>query len=269
VSSSTEIESQLVRIHGLLIRVCVHRRPGNAVPLLLFNGIGAGMELLQPFIDEMRETTVVCYDIPGAGESETPPYPWRLSKHADLATRLLDHFGFGSVNVLGLSWGGALAQQFARQFPDRTEHLVLAATTPGQLMVPARLSVLIRMSSPLRYFSPEYMQKIAPKIYGGSLRTNKLRAREHASKMKPPSIKGYYFQILALMGWSSLPWLHKLRVPTLVMAGDDDPIIPLINARVIAARLPHSRLRVVDCGHLFMLTRAETLAPEIEAFFAS
>jgi pimeloyl-ACP methyl ester carboxylesterase len=139
VSSSTEMESQLVRIHGLLIRVCVHRRPGNAVPLLLFNGIGAGMELLQPFIDEMRETTVVCYDIPGAGESETPPYPWRLSKHADLANRLLDHFGFGSVNVLGLSWGGALAQQFARQFPERTEHLVLAATTPGQLMVPARM----------------------------------------------------------------------------------------------------------------------------------
>ena len=94
-------------------------------------------------------------------------------------------------------------------------------------------------------------------------------AKEHASKMKPPSIKGYYYQILSLVGWSSLPWLHKLRVPTLVMAGDDDPIIPLINARLMAARLPHGRLRVVDCGHLFLLTRAGTLAPEIEAFFAS
>ena len=262
-----DFESQQVRIHGLLIRVGVHRRKGNAIPLLLFNGIGASMELLQPFIDEMRDTTVVCFDIPGAGDSEAPPYPWRFSKHADLANRILNHFGFGQVNVLGISWGGALAQQFARQFPGRTERLVLAATSPGQLMVPARMSVLVRMSNPLRYFSAAYMQEIAPKIYGGSLRTNKLRAKEHASKMKPPSIKGYYYQMLSMLGWSSLPWLHKLQMPTLVLAGDDDPIIPLINARILAARIPNSRLRVVDCGHLFLLTRARVLAPEIERFF--
>ena len=85
--------------------------------------------------------------------------------------------------------------------------------------------------------------------------------------MKPPSVKGYFFQILSLLGWSSLPWLHKLRQPTLVLAGGDDPLVPLVNAKIIAACIPDSRLRVVDCGHLFLLTRAKVLAPEIEGFF--
>ncbi len=267
MAKTEEVEYQYLEIEGVHIRAGVCRRDGSGLPLLLFNGIGASMELLQPFVSEMKNTTVIWYDVPGAGESQPPPYPWRPKHHALLAAKLLDRLGFDRVNVLGISWGGVLAQQFARQFSARTERLVLAATSPGHLMVPAKLSVLLRMSNPLRYFSPEYMQAIAPKIYGGSLRTNKLRAKEHASKMKPPSVKGYYFQILSVMGWSSLPWLHKLKQPTLVMAGHDDPIIPLVNAKIMAARIPHSRLRIVDCGHLFLLTRAKVLAPEIEEFF--
>lgn len=269
MADSREVDSQYLLVRGVHIRAAVFPGQGKGLPLLLFNGIGGSIELLRPFIDQMRNTTVICYDIPGAGESQPPSYPWRLSGHARLAATLLDRLGFDRVNVLGISWGGALAQQFAKQFPTRTGKLVLAATSPGQIMVPPRLSVLIRMSNPLRYFAPEYMEKIAPKIYGGSLRTNKLRARDHASKMTPPSIKGYYFQMLALMGWSSLPWLHKLQQSTLVMAGDDDPIIPLVNARLLTARIPDARLRIVDCGHLFLLTRAEVLAREIEAFLES
>jgi poly(3-hydroxyalkanoate) depolymerase len=186
----------------------------------------------------------------------------------ELAARLLDHLGHDRVDVLGVSWGGMLAQQFARQYPARCRRLVLAATSPGIVMVPGRLSVVLRMSSPLRYLLPGYMESVAGKIYGGSLRTNKLGARQHARRMKPPSTMGYYYQVMALVGWSSLPWLHRLRQPTLVMAGQDDPIIPLVNARVLAGCIPDARLRIVDCGHLFLLTRASVLAPEIEAFLS-
>jgi poly(3-hydroxyalkanoate) depolymerase len=259
--------SQFTRIKGIQIRYQLHRGSGTGV-LLLFNGIGASMELLQPFIDELPETTVVTYDAPGAGGSPPPKYPWRPRHHAELAEILLDQLGFGQVAVMGISWGGMLAQQFARQYPLRCRRLILAATSPGHLMVPGRLSVVLRMSNPLRYLMPDYMASIAGEIYGGSLRTNKRHARQHASRMKPPSVLGYYYQVLALVGWTSLPWLHKLQQPTLVLAGDDDPVIPLINARVLAARIPHARLRVVDCGHLFILTRAKVLAPEIQEFLA-
>lgn len=268
MTESVEVDFQYFKIDGVHLRAGVMRRDSDALPLLLFNGIGASMELLQPIADELKNTTVVFYDAPGTGKSQAPPFPWRPKHHARLAAKLLDRLGFDRVNVLGISWGGMLAQQFARQYSARTQRLVLAATTPGHLMVPAKPSVLLRMSNPLRYFSPEYMLALAPKIYGGSLRTNKVRAKEHASKMMAPSIKGYYFQIMSLVGWSSLPWLHKLTQPTLVLAGDDDPIVPLVNARILAARIPNARLRVVDCGHLFLLTRAKVLAPEIEEFLS-
>ena len=268
MSESAEVDFQYFKIDGVHLRAGVVRRESDALPLLLFNGIGASMELLQPITDELKNTTVIFYDAPGTGKSKAPPFPWRPKHHARLAAKLLDRLGFDRVNVLGISWGGMLAQQFARQYSKRTERLVLAATSPGHLMVPARPSVLIRMSNPLRYFAPEYMLALAPKIYGGSLRTNKARAKEHASKMMSPSIKGYYFQMFSLLGWSSLPWLHKLRQPTLVLAGDDDPIVPLVNAKILASRIPNARLRVVDCGHLFLLTRAKVLAPEIEAFLS-
>jgi len=267
MTETAELESQFIRIKGIRVRYNIQEGSGSNV-LLLFNGIGASFELLQPFVDVLRDTTVITYDAPGAGESSVPRYPWRPRRHAELAAVLLDRLGYDSVDVLGISWGGMLAQQFARQYPARCRKLVLAATSPGTLMVPGRLSVILRMSSPLRYLLPEYMESIAGKIYGGSLRTNKLGAKRHASRMKPPSTLGYYYQMFSLAGWSSLSWLYKLQQPTLVLAGDDDPIVPLINARVLAACIPNARLRVVDCGHLFLLTRATALGPEIETFLS-
>jgi poly(3-hydroxyalkanoate) depolymerase len=258
---------RFMRVEGIQVRYSVQGNAADRV-LLLFNGIGASMELLQPFIDELSCTTIVTYDVPGAGASPPPKYPWRQRHHAALAATLLDRLGYEEVDALGVSWGGALAQQFARQYPQRCRRLILAATSPGHLMVPGKLSVMLRMASPMRYLVPGYMESVAGKIYGGSLRTNKLGAKRHASRMQPPSTRGYYYQVLSLFGWSSLPWLHNLRQPTLVLAGDDDPIVPLANARILAARIPNAQLRVVDCGHLFLLTRARVLAPEIETFLS-
>lgn len=266
-SAVTAVDYQFMRIRGIQIRYSVQGGSSDRV-LLLFNGIGGSMELLQPFIDELSSTTIVTYDVPGAGASSPPRYPWRPRQHVALAATLLDRLGYDCVDALGVSWGGMLAQQFARQYPRRCRRLILAATTPGHLMVPGRLSVVLRMASPMRYLLPGYMESVAGKIYGGSLRTNRLGAKRHASRMQPPSTRGYYYQVLALFGWSSLPWLHKLGQPTLVLAGDDDPIVPLVNARILAACIPDAQLQVVDCGHLFLLTRARVLAPQIEAFLA-
>jgi len=69
-----------------------------------------------------------------------------------------------------------------------------------------------------------------------------------------------------LAGWTSVHWLHELKQPTLVMAGDDDPIIPLVNARLLTRLLPDARLEIFDCGHLFLLTRLDRSAVSIEAF---
>ena len=72
---------------------------------------------------------------------------------------------------------------------------------------------------------------------------------------------GYLGQLFAISGWTSLPWLGSLRQPTLVLAGDDDPIVPLVNGRILARCIPNARLHVVrGGGHLFLLEQPARMA---------
>ena len=258
-----------LRHRGLAVRYGHRPSRDGAAPLLIFNGIGASMELLVPFIESLPNMGVVTFDVPGTGKSDPPLLPWRLSSHARLARVILRRLNIDRVNVLGVSWGGALAQEFVRRYPDSTVRLILAATSPGQIMVPAHPRVLLKMAHVRRYSDPEYMVSIAGEIYGGSLRTDRAALARHAKGLRRPSEKGYYYQMLAGLGWSSLCWLRKLHHPTLVMQGSDDPLIPTINGKILARLLPNARLVMVDCGHLFLLTRSRELAPVINEFLGA
>jgi pimeloyl-ACP methyl ester carboxylesterase len=145
--------------------------------------------------------------------------------------------------------------------------VVLVATGTGCLMVPASPKVLRIMSTPRRHRDPAYAARVAPEIYGGSMRTHPERgaALLHASTRSGPK-RGYYYQLAAMTGWTSLPFLKLLRQPTLVMGGDDDPIIPVANPRMQAALIPRARLHVYRGGHLAILTEAHELAPVVETF---
>jgi pimeloyl-ACP methyl ester carboxylesterase len=143
------------------------------------------------------------------------------------------------------------------------------ATSPGVISVPGSPQAMWALMTPRRYYSPTYFEKVAPILYGGMARTNPALLREHGHLrfIRPPSLRGYFNQMFALWGWSSLPWLRRITCPTLVVAADDDPIVPLANARMIARRLPKGRLHVVkDGGHLFLVTHADEVAPVVERF---
>ena len=255
---------------GRMLRVSV--RPGtdeSVPPLLLMNGIGASLEVLQPFVDALdARRTVIRFDVPGVGGSPRPVVPYRLPTFSPVVAGMLSALGFEDpVDVLGLSWGGGLAQHFAVQHRRRCRRLVLAATATGSLMVPADPRVLARMLTPRRHRDPEYARSIAGEIYGGTMRDDPaaaVRVLHSASRLGPK--QGYYYQLAAGAGWSSLPFLRLIRQPTLVIAGDDDPIIPVINARIMARLLPDARLHVYEGGHIALLTEADRLAPVIEDF---
>jgi poly(3-hydroxyalkanoate) depolymerase len=255
---------------GRTLRVSV--RPGTDpdVPvLLLMNGIGASLEVLQPFVDALdRRRTVVRFDVPGVGGSPRPVVPYNLSTFGPVVTGMLTRLGFDDpVDVLGISWGGGLAQHFAVQHRKRCRRLVLAATGTGSLMVPANPRVLARMLTPRRHRDPDYAGSIAAEIYGGTMRSDPERAARvlhSASRLGPR--RGYYFQLAASTGWSSLPFLRLIRQPTLILAGDDDPIIPVINARVMARLIPDARLHLYSGGHIALITEAMELAPVVEEF---
>ena len=198
-----------------------------------------------------------------------PGYPYRPSTLARLSAQLLDQLGYDHVDVLGVSWGGAIAQQFAFQQAKRCRRLILAATSPGHLMVPGKLAVHLKMASPRRYRDPAYMKRIAGDIYGGRMRNSPELVQKHMRHVRWSSDYGYYLQLIAGVGWTSLPWLPFLSQPTLVMAGSDDPIVPLANGRIMAKLIPDARLVTLDDGHLFLLTSAQKSAQLIIEFLNS
>ena len=256
----------LYDVGGQTLRVGIRRGDQKLRPLLVFNGIGANIELLEPFLDAYVGPEAIVFDVPGVGGSPTPRLPYRPSALARLSARLLDQLGHQQVDVLGVSWGGTLAQQFAFQQAKRCRRLVLAATSPGHLMVPGKPSVLLKMATPRRYKDPKYLKKIAGDLYGGALRNAPDLLGGHLRHIKWSSDYGYYLQLFASFGWSSLPWLPFLSQPTLVMAGSDDPIVPVVNGRILAKLIPDARLVTIDDGHLFLLTSAKTSAEAIGEF---
>lgn len=181
--------------------------------------------------------------------------------------RVLTKLGIGVVDVLGLSWGGALAQQFAFQNPRRCRRLVLVATGTGLLMVPAHPRVLAKMITPHRFSDPDYAASIAGELYGGTVRAHGDDvAQLFVRQLHAGSKVGYLHQLLAGSVWTSLFALPAVRQQTLVVAGTDDPIIPVVNARIMHALLPHSRLHLHSGGHIDLVHNAVELAPVIERF---
>jgi poly(3-hydroxyalkanoate) depolymerase len=256
-----------VTLGGQRLRVAIRPGQRTAHPLLIFNGIGANLELVGPLLAELDDIETLIFDVPGAGQSPPPKLPYRLSGMARLARKLLRHLGYDKVDVMGVSWGGGLAQQFAIQYPRVVHKLILAATSMGGgAMVPGHPRVLAKMLHPRRYTDAGYMRQMAPMLYGGVLRHNPDAIDYFAKHVRVGHPKGYTFQMLAMAGWTSLPWLWRIHHPVLILAGNDDPLVPLINARIHAFLLRDARLHIIDDGHLFLLTRPNHMAEQITSF---
>ena len=259
---------RLIPILGQQIRVSV--RAGSGVPLVLCNGVGASLEVLDPLVDRLDpNTTVVRFDVPGIGGSSDSPLPYSFPYLATVLGRLLSTLGLGGegVDVLGLSWGGALAQQFAFQNPRRCRRLILVSTGAGIGMVPGRPAVLAKLLTPRRFLDHDYAANIAGELYGGGARTDaSIVKRLFDRQPMDGSPVGYLHQLLAASVWSSLFALPLIRQPTLIVAGTDDPIIPVVNARIMSRLLPRATMHLYAGGHVDLVTNAAAFAPVIESF---
>lgn len=259
---------QTIDVLGQQMHVSIRRGSGERPPLVMCNGIGAGLEILTPLAVALRPAAdIIRFDVPGSGSSPTPALPYGFSGMAALLGKLLDRLGYREVDILGFSWGGGLAQQFAAQNPTRCRRLVLASTSTGMMGVPGRPLALSKMISPRRHRDPAYAAKIAPNLYGGSMRAEPERAGELLSRSaRTGTRRGYVYQLGAILSWTSLPFLPLIRQPTLLLFGDDDPIIPVVNGRIMHALLPDSTLRVLRGGHLGLISDADVVAPIIDDF---
>lgn len=252
-------------VDGRVLRVAVWRasRGSRKLPILFFNGIGANIEAMAPMAELLDDRDFITFDMPGIGGSPDPVVPYNAILMSRIAALLLDRFEMPVVDVMGVSWGGAMAQQFALQNSARTNKLILVATSAGMLMVPGNPASLVKMADPRRYIDPDFMAKHFKTLYGGMVGNKS----EHIERLKPPSKTGYFYQLMAMMGWTSAPFLPFLKTETLIMMGDDDQIVPLANGKFLNFLIPNSELFVVENGgHLFLLSHVEESITAIRAF---
>ncbi|MES1926478.1 alpha/beta hydrolase [Salinisphaera sp. T31B1] len=260
--------AEYVDIEGERLHVVV--TPGAGVPLLVCNEFVANLEILDDFAGAL-DRPVIRFDLPGVGRSSDVRAMRRMGGLARVLAGLLDGLGIDRpVDIMGIGWGGLLAQQFARDHAERTRRLVLAATSSGQLMLPGRLASLVRLARPagLARAAPDAAQ--ARRLFGGRRNDECDAIAVALARARTPTRRGHAGQLYALAGYTSLGWLHRLNVPTLVMAGDDDAIVPVVNSRVLALLLPLARLAVVrGGGHWFVLERTDEVVRLISEFLDS
>lgn len=256
MADSDTAEFSLEKVGGRELRVARWRwgMPTNHLPVLFFNGIGANIEAMAPLAEALDDRPFLTFDMPGVGGSPEPLVPYNPFTMSWAANELLQRFDAPLVDVMGVSWGGAMAQHFALQHGASVRKLALAATTAGMLMVPGKPAALSKMANPRRYVDAEFMAKHFRTLYGGLTGGQD----EHIGRLKPPSPRGYLYQLLCMIGWTSVPALPFLRTETLIMMGEEDSIVPLVNGRILRALIPNSRLETfAQGGHLFMLTHKE------------
>jgi len=258
-------------VHVGPLRLRISRR-GQGPSLLLLGGLGNSLGVWDNLVRALPDFDTIAVDAPGTGSSSTPLLPLSMTELAELYAGLVRSLELDRVSILGLSFGGAVAQQLAYQSPELVGRLVLCGTGPGIGGIPGSAAALRELASPVRYYSAAHSRRVAPLIYGGRFARepesfdNELQER----LASPPSVYGYYCQLAALVGWSSLPWLSRIEAPTLVLAGDDDPVYPIENAEKLGHGIPDARVeRLHGGGHLFVMDSAHDIAPSIRAFIAS
>lgn len=273
VSADHDRRIDYVRVDGEQLRVAwvgASRSADhtNALrPLLICNDFCANLDIL----DELAaafDRTVLCFDLPGVGQSSDAARMRRMRGLAALVPRLLDELGIeGAVDVMGIGWGGLLAQQLAYDHGSRVRRLVLAATSSGQLSFPGRLASLWHLARPTGLLDAAPSADAARRLFGGR-RSDECGAIAIAmARASRPTRRGHAAQLYALAGYTSLAWLHRLNVPTLVLAGDDDTIVPMVNSRVLALLLPLARLSVIrGGGHWFVLERTDEVVRCVNEF---
>ena len=256
-------------VHGITLH---YERTGAGRRLLLLNGSGATLAtselLLAPFAARFD---LLAHDQRGLGGTSIPPGPYSMADYAGDAAALLDHVGWASCAVVGLSFGGMVAQELAVTHPERVERLALLCTSPGGAggasyplhelddLAPASRAEIGGQILDTR-FTPEWLD-----THPRDRALAEMMSSRQGAPSDPEQLRGETEQLEARRHhdvWDRLP---GISCPTMVAAGRYDGTAPLANSEAIAARVPGARLRVYEGGHAF-LAQDRNAMPEVLDF---
>ena len=241
---------------------------GEGEPLIIINGAGATVEFLYPSVPVYsKDNQLIIYDHRNNGKSDKSDKPLSMELLADDAAGLLDAIDIESAHVRGMSMGGAIAQHLALRHPQRIKSLVLGCTS-------SQLSSTYTHAIPptpecLEIFDTEKTRKMTPEEFG--IKITRLQMTEDYENNHPALFK----QMSEAIASDSQRWIQTLaeqtqvphdtydrlpdiHLPTLVIAGNADKMIPYQNSEIIASRIPNAELSIIDgAGHTFIEAREE------------
>jgi 3-oxoadipate enol-lactonase len=248
-------------------------RAGTGAPLLFISGSGADLRTKPNQMDGPlpKAFDILSYDQRGLGQTSKPDVPYTMADYADDAARLMDHVGWKSAKVIGVSFGGMVAQEFVLRHPHKVERLVLACTSPGgaggasfpfhqieHMDREERARHMIPISDTRRDAA---WQKANPEQYEQFVAF--AAADPYADE--PGRAMGYHRQLEARAGLDTYDRLPKIACPVMIAAGRYDGIALPATQEKMAARIVGSKLQFFDGGHLFMLQDRAAL-PAMIAF---
>jgi pimeloyl-ACP methyl ester carboxylesterase len=247
-------------------------RRGEGPRLLFVNGSGATIESAGLLIDAFaRQFDVVVHDQRGLGRTTVPERQPTMADFARDAAALLDHVGWDTANVFGISFGGMVAQELAVTWPERIDRLVLSCTSSGgeggssyPLEDLATVPVEEQTTTWTRHLDVRFDDAWLASHPGDQAIVDVLKTRLGAPKTDEQK-RGEWMQIVARQGHDVWGRLGRITSPTLVACGAYDGLAPPANSEAIASRIPDAQLRCYEGGHLFVFQDPRAL-PEITAF---
>jgi pimeloyl-ACP methyl ester carboxylesterase len=244
---------------------------GQGTPILLIMGLGYSSQLwhrTRPVLSQHFRT--IAFDNRGVGLSDAPPGPYSIAAMASDAAAVLDAAGIARAHVFGISMGGMIAQEFALQYPKRTDSLILGCTSPGgpSAIRAERKVVDVLFARGMTW--AQAREAALPFIFDAATPQEKIDEDVRVRQQCLPTPEGYMAQLQGILAWEGYSRLDQITAPTLVIHGASDELIPPGNARLIADRIPGAKLVMLPhASHLFLTDQTEAAHKQILDFLSS
>jgi pimeloyl-ACP methyl ester carboxylesterase len=259
-------------VNGINLHYDIH---GQGQPLVFINGLGQPSIAWDPeLIQAMARTyQVITYDNRGTGLSDKPDEPYSIAQFASDATGLLDVLRVPRAHMFGVSMGGMIAQELGAHYPQRVASLMLGCTTPGGRNAVAAPPESMKMLAGRADMTPEEAGREAWKLSFSNeyISAHRAELEERLQRTLTHTTPRFAYErhLQATMTLRVFKHLKDIAIPTLVVTGRDDILIPAANSEIIAREIPGAELKIFDrAGHGFFISEREQLIPVMQTFLA-